>query len=287
MRRAAVLLLVLAGACAQAPASGVLVERAREAAAMALRPDGELIYGERTTGRVLTADGELLARVRVTARGQRGLLGLDVDDEGTIFASWTRPDGRLVVGAVLPGPQRLVWIGPRSTDLATGGRIAFAPDGSLVVGIGDLEDPGSVSDRRAINGKIVRLDPDGPPDQRWREISYGWNNPFAFTFTPSGRLWVADNAPGNDPERLLLADPVGPATELPERTAPSGIAAVDDETLVVCGYRTRLLLRYRIVADRAQLVPPPLARDCRLGVIRLEDGRIAYATDGQIRFITP
>jgi glucose/arabinose dehydrogenase len=209
-----------------------------------------------------------------------------VDEDGTPFASWTRPDLRLVVAALEDGKQRPVWLGPKSTDIATGGHIAFAPDGSLVIGIGDLEDPGSVSDSKAPNGKLLRLDPDGKPGQRWKSISYGWNNPYAFAYAPDGGLWLADNAPGNDRERLLRADPVGPQTWLPDRTAPSGLAVVDDDTLVVCGYRTKLLLRFRIAPNRsAQPDGPPLARDCRLGVVRLEDGRIAYSTDDSIRFL--
>lgn len=276
--------LSIFAACAQ-PTKGVLVAHARDATAMAPF-DGGLVYGERTTGRILNPDGDVLARVKVSSNGQRGLLGLAVDQDGTIFASWTRPDRRLVVAAVAPDYERLVWLGPRSTDLATGGHIAFDPDGTLVIGIGDLEDPGAVSDPAAPNGKLLRLDPLGRAGQRPKTISYGWNNPYAFDFTSDGDLWLADNAPGDDRERLLRADPTGPQTWLPDRTAPSGLAIVDDDALVVCGYRTQLLLRFRIAANRSAIRDgPPLARDCRLGVVRLEDGRLAYSTGSSIRFL--
>lgn len=278
--------VVVTAACTQ-PGPEVLVERARDVTAMASFEEG-LYYGERKPGRILDLDGEVVARVDVSSDGQRGLLGLAVDDAGTIFASWTRPDLRLVVAAVAPGRQRIVWLGPRSTDLATGGHIAFDPDdGSLVVGIGDLQDPGAVSDPKAPNGKLLRLDPDGDPDQRPKTISYGWNNPYAFDFGDDGALWLADNAPGAQEERLLRADPVGPRAVLPERTAPSGLAVVDDDTLVVCGYRTKLLLRYSVGANQTPRPDGTLARDCRLGVVALDDGRVAYATDTAIKTLRP
>lgn len=284
MRRFVVLAAVVVTACAQAP-EGVLVRRAPDVTAMAAF-EGGLLYGERKTGRVRDLDGDVLARVDVSSGGQRGLLGLAVDDVGTIFASWTRPDRQLVVAAVAPGRQRIVWLGPRSTDLATGGHIAFDPnDGSLVIGIGDLQDPGSVSDPRAPNGKLLRLDPDGSPRQRWKLISYGWNNPYAFDFGDDGALWLADNAPGKQEERLLRADPVGPRAVLPARTAPSGLAVVGEDTLVVCGYRTKLLLRYRVGANGTPRPDGTLAKDCRLGVVALADGRVVYATDSAIKAI--
>lgn len=254
---------------------------------MAALPDGGLLYGERTTGRILDLEGEIVARVRVASEGQRGLLGLAVDAGGTVYAAWTRPDERIVVGAVAPGRERLIWVGPRSARLANGGHIERAPDGTLIIGIGDLEDPGRVSDRDSPHGKLLRLDPDGPPDQRPEIVSYGWNNPYAFGFTPSGDLWLADNAPGDDPERLVRADPTGPSTTLPERTAPSGLAAADDETIVVCSYTTKRLLRYRIAPNGVARLDGTIARDCRLGVARLFDGRLVYATDDSIRVVHP
>lgn len=278
------LTLAAFASCAQ-PNDRPLVERARNVTAMVALADGGLLYGERTTGRILDLDGELIARVDVVSEGQRGLLGLAVDDDGSIFASWTRPDGRLVVGAVAPR-RRTVWLGPRSTDLATGGHIAIDPDySSLVVGIGDLQDPGAVSDVDAPNGKLLRLDPDGRPDQKPETVSYGWNNPYAFDFADDGALWLADNAPGTQEERLLRADPVGPRAVLPARTAPSGLAVVDESTLVVCGYRTKRLLLYRVGPNGVPQLDGTLARDCRLGVVALSDGRVAYSTGRSIKTV--
>ena len=267
----------------------VLVRDARIPAAMAPMPDGGLVFAELKTGRIRRAapsgavSRRALARVEVSTDGQRGLLGLAVGRDGQIFASWTNPTGRLVVAQVAPGRVRRIWRGPPSSMRANGGRLALDIGGRIVIGIGDLGQRRRVGDPATPNGKLLLLDPDGAENQVPTVLSSGWNNPFAFTFTERGELWLADNAPGDDPERLTRGDQPGPVTALPPKTVPSGIAARADE-LLVCGYASRLLESYRftdvgLVRDRT------LARNCRLGVIVLTDGRVAYATETAIRVV--
>jgi glucose/arabinose dehydrogenase len=223
-----------------------------------------------------------VAQLDVSTAGQRGLLGLAVDRQGRVFAAWTDRARRLQVAQVSPGPVRPVWSLARTARLANGGRLAFASDGRLVVGIGDLQQPDRVGDPDQPNGKLLRLDPDGGPDQRPEVLSAGWHNPFAFAVTPEGEVWVADNAPGTEPERLRRGDRAGPVTRLPQKTAPSGLAAAGDGDLLVCGFVSGDLLRYRVRDDRAEAAGR-LAGDCRLGVVVLADGRVAYATADSIR----
>jgi hypothetical protein len=271
----------------------VLVGDAAFPAALAPFEEGGLLYGERFSGRIRRVDpnGRLrsqpVAVVDVSTEGQRGLLGVAVSDRGRVFASWTRPDGRLVVGRVDPGPQRLVWLGPESTDLANGGHLTTSPDGRLVIGIGDLSQPERVPDPSSPNGKILALDPRGSHTQEPEVLSSGWNNPFAFGFTPAGELWVADNSPGEQPERLARGDVRNPpVTELTRPTAPSGLAAADDERLLVCGFITRTLEVFVTSADdRARAAREPLATDCSLGVVILSDGRIAYSNEDTVRVL--
>jgi len=277
----------------------MLVANAPGAAAMAALPNGGLRFGELATGIVREADARgrvrprPVARVKVVAGGQSGLLGLAVDRRDRTFAAWTAPGGRILVGRVAPAPTRVVWRGPPSARLANGGHLAFAPGGGLIVGIGDLQQPRLVKRTDTPNGKLLALDPDGPPGQRPRIVSTGWSNPFAFTFTSAGALWVADNAPGDVPERLAPGGrPPRPSTflELPPMTAPSGVAAISKTELAVCGVRSRRLERYRLRSEgRPPLGPEgaPLATDCLLSVVALADGRLAYATDRQIKVLTP
>ncbi|MGH2661275.1 MAG: PQQ-dependent sugar dehydrogenase [Actinomycetota bacterium] len=262
----------------------ILVPGADFPVALTPLPDGDLLYAERLTGRVrrVASSGALdprpVAQVEVATKGQRGLVGLAAVGR-EIFAAWTRPLGDLVVGRVAPGPVRIVWRGPRSAELANGGHLAGTPDGSLLVGIGDLQQPERVDDPRAPNGKILRLDPAGGQNQQPEVVSGGWNNPFAFDVTLEGELWVADNDPGDVPERLVRVGPDGAMafeTELPADTAPSGLAVTPDG-LVVCGFRSKALLPYRVVDGRAEPAGPPLAEDCETGVALLADDHLVYA----------
>ena len=285
-------------AAAGSRSSEVLVADAAFPAALASLAGGGLRYGEHLTGRVREVDaaGQLLvapvAEVAVRTGGQRGLLGLSVDGSDRTFATWVRmADGRIVVGQVAPGPTRLVWEGPESSRLANGGHLEFAPDGTLVVGIGDLQAGRLVDDPDRPNGKLLRLDPDGAPDQRPATISTGWNNPFAFTFTPSGALWVADNVGRRGRERLARGDRNGKptaVTELRGTRAPSGLAPIDEDHLALCGFVSARLDRFDVSKpDRARVVQPALADDCGIGAVTLADGTIAYANPTSIRTIAP
>lgn len=254
-------------------------------AAMAALPDGGLVVGELSTGRVLHVDGgvtALLGTVPVSTEGeQRGLLGLAVRGN-EIFVSFTAPSGRLQVRR-LGGP--MVWEGPPSADRSIGGRIAFAPDGSLVIGVGDLLDPEAAAAPATPNGKMLALDAGGPADQRPTTISSGWNNPFAFAFAPDGTLYVADNAGGAGDERLAIGN-AGPSpvvlSTFPPHSVPSGLAITSDGLLAVCTYRTRTLRTYEVVGETAVPDLVPLATDCSLGVVALSDGRLAYANQTAI-----
>lgn len=275
-----------------AVATRVLAPEVTDVTALVPLPGGSVRVGVRASGVVEDVSGTgtvgpAIATVDVRSDGQRGLLGLAVDATGRTFASWTRPDGRLVVGQVAPGPIRLLWDGPPSANLANGGHLAFRRD-RLVIGIGDLTEGARKNDLSAINGKLVTLDPDGLPDQQPKPLSSGWNNPFAFTVFANGAVWVADNVPGESGERLVRGDipSIGDAVLLPKGTAPAGIDHLGSGDLIVCGYKSGALLRYRVVKGRPRLVQL-LATDCRTATAVLADGRIVYAAADGLRVLTP
>jgi len=293
--------LVLLAACGssdeprpQPARSGKLLARADGASALAPLPSGGLRFGE-LSGRVrdVRPDGSLrdVTRLAVASGGQRGLLGLALDARGRTYVAYVERGAprRLVVARVAPGRRRLVWRGPPSRDLANGGHLELAPDGRLTIGIGDLQDPSAVRDPDMVNGKLLTLNPDGPAGQRPRVLSGGWNNPYAFAWGPDGRLWVADNAPGRRPERIARGDPAGrgaPVRFLRERLAPSGLAAIDAGHLALCGFVSRRLERVDVGGGGPpRIVGSALATDCTLGVARLSDGRLAYATGRAIRVL--
>lgn len=289
VRPAAALLLavpLLAGCGSEdrpAPRASTLLLRSGPAPALAALPDGGLLVG--------TRDGEITElrgarqtrpypRLPVSRGGQRGLLGLAVDGRA-VYASWTDATRRLLVGRLRAGAAPLVrWRGPQTATLANGGHLVVAPDGRLVIGIGDLQ-------RRPRGGMLLALDPAGPPSQRPRVLSRGWNNPFAFAYA-DGRLWVADNSPGRAPERLARGDRGVPrqVTTLQRKTAPSGLVALGGGDLAVCGFVSGELDRY--VRDGARhRFAGVLATGCRYGAVRLTDGRVAFAGDDAIRVVRP
>ena len=214
--------------------SGQLLVRANFAPAMAALPHGALRYGE-LPGGIWQVDARgrrgrrPLVTLRVSTAGLNRLLGLVVDRHGRTFAAWTTPARRLVVGKVAPGRMRMVWNGRRAGEESNGGRLAFARDGRLLLSLGD-RDRSVVLGRNGpvvppfpgMTGQIVALNPNGPASQRPQGLARGWFNPFGLAVTPSGAVWVADNAIGDD-EHLARAD-LGPtpaaAIHLPPALPP-------------------------------------------------------------------
>ena len=273
-----------AGSTSPPPAAQFMV------AAMAPLPGGGFLWGDRVTGEIRRVDaagrptGGVVARVAVATANLHGLLGLARAPGGRVFAAWTDTADRLTVGQVAPGPTRVIWRAPAFSRFDVGGHLAVTPQGWLLLGVGAgvLHAPTGAPARPT--GGLLLLRPDRGPGQAPAVLSTGWNNPFAFAYTPGGRLWVADNVPGTRGERLARGDLDGRPTHvtpLPPGTAPSGLAAVADNRLVVCGFQSHLLQAFRITSgQRAVAVGAPIARNCWIGVIRLADGRLAYAGPG-------
>lgn len=274
----------------------VIVEDAREVIAMTPLTDGGFIYGERTTGRIFsvdetgTAGPEPIAELDVSSDGEGGLLGLASREDGKLFAAYTDERGFLMVSALDDGgAPRPIWEGPQGVATGNGGHITFDPNGDLVIGIGDLEQPDLIDDVSTLNGKLLRLDPEGDESQLPAVISGSWNDPSAFTFTPGGELWVADEGRGDSSDRVARGD----LGDGPERVAglrdafgPKGLAAIDDETLALCGETNGELAVLKIDARGIPYTLgsfPTLATDCALGVIALEDGRLVYSTGTDLR----
>lgn len=297
-----VAVVLIAASCRTESKVETYVLEARFPAAMTVRADGTLIYGERLTGRVreVTKDGRLrsepLARVNVTAIGEQGLLGLAVDPNGRVFASYTDQDEGLIVSQVYPGEERRVWKGPSVLEQDVGGHIELDEDNNIVIGIGDLLNQCLINDPTAPNGKILRLDPDGAETQSPEVISLGWNNPFAFDITDDGEIWVADNAVDklgcgdvqeDGKDRIARADEGKPTevVELENIVAPAGLH-VSGNNLYMCGFVNRELQRFNISSGRARS-PKTLQSDCSLEVDQLSDGRIVYSNETNIEVFKP
>jgi Glucose / Sorbosone dehydrogenase len=296
--------IAVAALIAAAPAAHAkLLTKANFAAAMAPLPHGALVYGELSSGRIwkVSKSGHRsqhpLARIRhINSQGLRGLLGLAVDRRGRIFADWTGSDGIIHVAKVWPGKRRAVWSPGHDGEEANGGRLAFGKDGRLIVTVGDRDHSVTLGPDGPLgppfpgfSGGIYSLNPDAPPSQTPQLLAPGFFNPFGLAVTPSGDIWATDNAitPDTDLIARVHDGSAEPFAYIPH-TAPSGLAAIDDHTFAVCGFVSARLDRYTVAADgTAHLDGPPIATSCAIGVIRLSDGRLAYATETAILTTRP
>ena len=283
----------------------VIVADAPSPAALAVAPDGGVIYGERLTGRIvrlnadLVAPGTVFATVDVPvaadiADSQRGLLGLVVDPaDGTrVFASWTRArDGRIVVGQVSPAGTRLVWEGPMSAQVANAARLVWR-DGRLIMSVGDLNrgqppaesTPGVATDWR---GTIISLDPAGPASQVPTVLSSGWNNPYALTVGSDGDLWLGDNIGGGCCERLahLPMNGASVITELGDdqhEIVPAALVQLGPDRFGVCSFFTQQMLGVDVVDGRLEQPGAPEFDGCSIAAVRLDDHRVILATESTL-----
>jgi glucose/arabinose dehydrogenase len=174
-------------------------------------PDGSALVSERSSARILRirqgGDPEPIGTVpgvEVSAEG--GLLGLAVsptfDRDHTVYAYVSAsPTNRVVALRLAPGlrslrQDRVVLDGIETADRHHGGRLRFGPDGNLWIGTGDAFSPGNAADDASLNGKILRIRPDGsvPPDNPSGTAVYssGHRNVQGIAFGPDGTAYASE-----------------------------------------------------------------------------------------------
>jgi glucose/arabinose dehydrogenase len=190
---------------------------------LAFLPDGRILFTERE-GRVRVIQRGRLLRdpalsIDVAHGNKMGMLGIAQDpafrQNHFIYVAYDyeveaspgdeAPSFRLRVaryrlqGNNLVEPRTLIEDVPAATN-HTGSRLVFGPhDGKLYVSAGDADRPLNAQRLDRLNGKIIRLNPDGsiPPDNPFigtlgarAEIwSYGHRNPQGLVFEPqTGRM---------------------------------------------------------------------------------------------------
>lgn len=199
--------------------------------AIAFLPDRRMLVTEKPTGAlyVVTSDGKRSPPVaglpEVDGRGQGGLLdvelGPDYPTSHLVYWTYYEPRqggnglavarGRLVDGdrPRIEGLQIVFRMQPTlDSTLHAGGRLVFAPDGTLFVTLGErsiLAGRVQARDLGSHLGKIVRIRPDGsvPPDNPFTgrkgarpEIwSSGHRNILAAALDGARRLWIAEMGP--------------------------------------------------------------------------------------------
>jgi glucose/arabinose dehydrogenase len=190
----------------QAPARRTIATGLSVPWGIAFLPDGDALVAERTTGRILriAAGGgkpRALMRVRgVSAEGEGGLLGLAVSpryaSDRYVYAYFTSSSDNRIVRFRLGGKVRTVLTGLQKAGIHDGGRIAFGPDGKLYAGVGDAANSANAQDRGSLNGKILRMNPDGsvPSGNPFGSLVWTWGhrNVQGLAWDRSGRLWASE-----------------------------------------------------------------------------------------------
>jgi glucose/arabinose dehydrogenase len=198
-------------------------------ASFVFAPDGRLFFSERLTGRVrVVKEGVLLPEpllsVPVVTLAETGLLGLALhpdfaaqpylyayytyrDGHGRIWnrvSRWRDMDGRA-------GAEEVLLDHIPAASIHNGGAIAFGPDGKLYIPTGDAAQAALAQERLALNGKVLRMAPDGsvPEDNPFPGslvFTLGHRNMFGLAFHPlTGVPYITENGTTRDDEinRLL------------------------------------------------------------------------------------
>lgn len=204
--------------------------------ALTFLPDGRMLVTERPGRlRIVAADGTLSAPLgnvpEVYAMGQGGLLDVilapDFADSRMIYFSYAEPgEDELAGTAVARG--RLADTKLENVEVIFrqepkkvgnnhfGSRLAFAPDGTLFIGLGERYAYSEYSQRLDNHlGKVVRIHPDGsvPGDNPFTgrdnakpEIwSYGHRNIQGMDIHPrTGEVWIHEHGPRGGDEINIL-----------------------------------------------------------------------------------
>lgn len=183
---------------------------------VAFEPDGTAYITERV-GRILRMEPggapTLLQTIDGVAEdGEGGLLGLERDSDGLLYAYFTSAsDNRVVRFRPGEAPTPILTGIPRGQSNHFGGRLAFGPDGLLYIGVGDAGSPSLAQQPGSLAGKILRINRDGtiPAGNMAVEspvYSLGHRNPQGLTWDRSGRFWAAELGPGeNDEINVIVA----------------------------------------------------------------------------------
>ena len=139
---------------------------------IAFLPDGSALIAERMSGRILqlragSPPQEVMTVPGVQARGEGGLLGLATSpsyaQDALVFAYFTTSTDNRVARFRLGAAPEVIVSGIASAGFHNGGRIAFGPDGFLYIATGDAGTSSRAQDPSSLNGKILRVKPDGTP----------------------------------------------------------------------------------------------------------------------------
>jgi glucose/arabinose dehydrogenase len=133
----------------------------------------------------------------VVEGGEGGLMGLEIDAAGRVFVMYTGAVDNRVVRLEADGSQTVLAEGIAKASIHNGGRLRLGPDGALYASTGDAAQPALAQEPAGLNGKILRLDPDGGTPE---VFSRGHRNVQGLCFDGAGRLLATEHGPDRGDE---------------------------------------------------------------------------------------
>jgi glucose/arabinose dehydrogenase len=175
-------------------------------------PDGSSLFSERNSFNIyrLTEAGQKTLAGKISQAvgtgGEGGLLGLEIGPDFAtdhwLYAYHTASEGNRVIrikyenGALVQSSYQILIQGIAKNRYHNGGRLRFGPDGKLYATAGDAQNGANAQNSGSLNGKILRVNPDGtiPSDNPFGNAvwSMGHRNPQGLDFDSKGRLWAAE-----------------------------------------------------------------------------------------------
>ena len=173
---------------------------------VAFLPNADALIPERATGTILRlrpgSKPETAMQIgEAQGAGEGGLLGLavspDYATDGLVYAYYSAASDNRIVRFQLGGTQQVLVSGIAKGAIHDGGRLAFGPDRLLYATTGDAGDRTHSQDLYSLNGKILRMAPDGTvpagnPFPGSLIYTYGHRNVQGLAWDPQGRLWSAE-----------------------------------------------------------------------------------------------
>jgi glucose/arabinose dehydrogenase len=277
---------------------------------IAFLPDGSALVTERDSGRILQVRAGQAATEVATIddahhEAESGLLGIAVSptyaQDGLVFVYFTTRSDNRIARFVLGEEPEVIVDDIEKANYHNGGRLAFGPDGMLYATTGDALDESDAQDADGLNGKILRMRPDGtpPPDNPDPDSlvwSMGHRNVQGLAWDSRGRMFAPEFGQDTFDEVNLIeaganygwpevegiggdSDFVDPlVTWSTDESSPSG-AAIAGANLYVAALRGQRLWRIPVTAQG--LGEPDVALD-GYGRIRA----VAVAPDGALWVMT-
>ncbi|HEY3609022.1 MAG TPA: PQQ-dependent sugar dehydrogenase, partial [Pseudonocardiaceae bacterium] len=177
-------------------------------------PDGTILFTERDAHDIVHLNPKTGAKKTIgtvpnvqSTDGEGGLTGLEINPVSFATDHWlyimhTSPtDNRIVrikydqtSDTLQTSTEQILLTGIARNKFHNGGRLRFSPDGAfLFAGTGDAENGANAQNTSSLNGKVLRINPDGsiPPDNPFHNAvwSIGHRNVQGLAFDAQGRLW--------------------------------------------------------------------------------------------------